>query len=184
MTVSPTDLDGAGAVEGATTVPPVSPDVVLADPAISERYRLIETLAPGPENVVYLARRLDTGGLVQLRVLAGALGSDRVLVAALVQHATFVARVSAQCQGIAPFRECERTANGLVLVMEHPEGPTLREVIKRDGTLAPSRALHIGLKLAVLLERVHNFGLFHGGLRPDNIVLASSDEEITLTHFG
>src|SRR5262249_53016633 len=122
MTVSPTQLDGTRAVDGATAVPPVLPDAVLADPAISERYRLIETLAPGPDNAVYLARRLDTGGLVQLRVLAGSFGSDRVLVAALVQHATLVARMSAQCPGIAPFRECERTANGPVLVMEHPEG--------------------------------------------------------------
>ena len=148
---------------------------MLADPVISERYRVVDTLAPVPDDAVYLARRLDTGGLVQLRVLSGALGGDRVLVAALVQHATLVARISAQCPGIAPVRECERTA-GLVLAMEHPEGPTLREVIKREGTLGLSRALHLGLTLAVVLERVHNLGLVHGGLRPENVALVGPDE--------
>jgi serine/threonine protein kinase len=159
-------------------------EAVLADPALSTRYRVVETIAPGPEDALYLARRLDTGALVDLRVLAGGLGGDRVLVAALVQHATLLARVAAQCPGIAAFHECERTAGGLVVSMAHPEGSTLREVIKREGTLGLHHAVRLAAGLARALERVHRLGLVHGGLRPDNVVLMGPDEDVTLTHFG
>ena len=157
---------------------------MLSDPAICERYRVIETIGPGPDDALYLARHLDSGALVELRVLAGDLGSDRVLLAALVQHATLVARISGQCPGIAALHECERTSSGLVLAMERPEGPTLREVIKREGTLGLKRALGLALRIATVLERAHNLGLAHGGLRPENVVLAGPEEAVVLTHFG
>jgi serine/threonine protein kinase len=175
---------GAGAARGVVAVGSVAQDAALSDPAIRERYRVVEAIAPGPEDALYLARRLDTGALVELRVLSGALGGDRVLLAALVQHGTLVARVSAQCPGIAALYECERTSRGLVLAMAHPEGPTLREVIKREGTLGFTRALGLALGLAKVLERGHDLGLVHGGLRPENVVLAGPDEDVVLTHFG
>lgn len=188
MMASPGSLDGAaagaGPAPGVVAVGSVPPEAVLSDPAICERYRVIETIAPGPDDALYLARRLDTGALVELRVLSGGLGSDRVLLAALVQHATLVARISGQCPGIAALHECERTDSGLVLAMERPEGPTLREVIKREGTLGLKRALGLALGIATVLERAHNIGLAHGGLRPENVVLAGPEEAVVLTHFG
>jgi eukaryotic-like serine/threonine-protein kinase len=188
MTATSEGLDGAaagvGAVPEATAVAAATPDSVLSDPAIRARYRVVETIVPGPEDALYLARRLDTGAPVELRVLSGGLGGDRVLQAAVVQHATLVARVYGQCPGIAALYECERTSSGLFLAMEHPEGPTLREVIKREGTLGLDRALRLALGLARVLERVHNLGLVHGGLRPEHIVLVGPEEEVVLTHFG
>ena len=188
MTASPGSLDdaapGAGSAPDAIAVGSVPPEAMLSDPAICERYRVIETIAPGPDDALYLARHLDSGALVELRVLAGGLGSDRVLLAALVQHATLVARISGQCPGIAALHECERTSSGLVLAMERPEGPTLREVIKREGALGLKRALGLALRIATVLERAHNFGLAHGGLRPENVVLAGPEEAVVLTHFG
>ena len=177
-------FDGTAAAPGTTAVASTTPDTVLADPAISGRYRIVETIAPGAEDALYLARRLDTGAQVELRILTGSLGGDRVLVAALVQHATLVARIAGECPGIAAFHGCERTAGGLVVAMAHPEGPTLREVIKREGTLGLDRALRLALELARVLERVHKLGLVHGGLRPEHVVLTGPEERIVLTHFG
>jgi serine/threonine protein kinase len=177
-------FDGTAAAPGTTAVASATPDTVVADPAISGRYRIVETIAPGAEDALYLARRLDTGAQVELRILTGSLGGDRVLAAALVQHATLVARIAGECPGIAAFYGCERTAGGLVLAMAHPGGPTLREVIKREGTLGLDRALRLALELARVLERVHKLGLVHGGLRPENVVLTGPEERIALTHFG
>jgi serine/threonine protein kinase len=80
--------------------------------------------------------------------------------------------------------ECERTGGGLVLAMEHPEGPTLREVIKREGTLDLKRALVLAARLGEVLEGVHNLGLVHGGLRPENVVLVGPEERVVLKHLG
>ncbi len=192
MTALPSDgseledvATGAGVARGRPAVDHGKPDPVVADPAISERYRVIETLAPGPLDALYLAQRLDTGALVELRVLSAKLGADRVLVPAFRQLATVVARVFSDCPGIATVYECERAASGaLVLTMEHPEGPTLREVIRREGTLGRERALRLAIQIATELERAHNLGLMHGGLRPENVVLVGPEERVVLTHFG
>jgi serine/threonine protein kinase len=162
----------------------VAPDTLLSDPAICERYRVVKMIAHEPEDALYLARRLDTDALVEIWVLTGSLGADRVLLTALAQHATLVARISGECPGIAAVHACERTSRGLVLVIEHPEGPTLREVIQRDGALGLTRALRLALGIAKVLERVHNLSLAHGGLRPENVVLVGAEEEVVLTHFG
>src|SRR6266536_416106 len=103
---------GAGVARGRPAVEHAKPDPVVADPAISERYRVIETLAPGPQDALYLAQRLDTGALVELRVLSAELGADRVLVPAFRQQATVVARLFSHCPGIATVYECERAASG------------------------------------------------------------------------
>ncbi len=171
MTTPSDGLDDTATAPGTTAVASATPDTVLADPVLSERYRVLEMIAPGTEDALYLARRLDTGAQVELRVLTSSLGGDRVLVAALVQHVTPVARVAGECPGIAAFYGCERTGGGLVLAMEHPGGPTLREVIKREGTLSLNRVLRLAVGLARVLEQVHTLGLVHGGLRPENVVL-------------
>src|SRR5262249_39778787 len=117
-------------------------------------------------------------------VLSGRLGADRVLVTALVQQATLVARLSGETPGIATVLECERTSGSFVLAMERPEGPTLRDVIRREGALELKRALVLARRLGEVLEGVHNLGLVHGGLRPENVVLVGPEEQVVLKHFG
>src|SRR5262249_39055081 len=153
----------------APSVVSAAADSTVSEALLSKRYRVISTMTAGVEDVLYLVRSIDTGALAELRVLSGRLGRDRVLVAALVQQATLVARISRQCRGIATVLACERTNSGLTLAMECPEGTTLREVIKREGTLDRRRALVLAKKLGEVLEGIHNLGLVHGGLRPENI---------------
>ena len=183
------DLEGAATASAVTraaaAVDSAGPDPSLADPAVSERYRVIKTLVRRPQDALYLAQRLDTGTLLELRVLSPGRGADDTLLQAFREQATLVARVASHCPGIATVYECERLAGGaLVLATEHPEGPTLQEVIRREGTLNLERALRLAIQIARALERAHNLSLVHGGLRPDNVVLVGREETVVLTHFG
>ena len=102
---------------------------------------------------------------------------------ALREQAARLARVSSPA--IKTAYECERTASGaLVLAMEHPQGVTLRDTIRREGKLTPERALHLALQIAEALESAHNLGLVHGGLRPENVVLVDTEPAVVLTEFG
>jgi serine/threonine protein kinase len=183
---SPTsEAPRAGILRAAPAVSATKRDVVVAELAISGRYRVIETLIPGLEDALYLARCQGTGGLVELQVLAGGLGADDELVHVLSQHVAKVAGVSGHCRAIATVYECERAASGaLVIVMEHPEGPTLRDAIRQEGGLDVARALGVAIQIAKALERAHCLGLVHGGLCPENIVLVGPEQTIALTHVG
>lgn len=149
------------------------------------RYRIVERLARSPQDARYLAHRLDAGTLAELRVLSGDLGASPGLVRAFTEQAERVASAARDCPGIATVHECERVARGALLVtVERPPGPTLRELLQTEGPLAIPRAVGIAIQIAEALEQAHGLGLVHGGLHPDNVVLTGAEEAVSLTHFG
>ena len=89
------DLEGAAAVtRAAAAVDSAGPDPLLADPTVSERYRVIQTLVRRPQDALYLAQRLDTGTLLELRILSPGRGADDALLPAFREQAALVARVA------------------------------------------------------------------------------------------
>lgn len=152
---------------------------------VSKRYRLIKPLGGTPGDVLYLARHLQTGALIELRVFTDDHGVSDGLVNALRRLAADAATVSEECPGIAALSECERTGEvGLALAMVHQDGTTLRETIRREGGLDPDRAISIALKIAEILQQAHTCGLVHGGLRPENVVLIGPEPTVVLTQYG
>ena len=150
-------------------------------------YRVISRIARSPHDARYLVQRLDANSLAlaELRVLSSDLGASAGLVRAFTEQAARVAAAARGCPGIASAHECERVARGaLLLTVERPPGPTLREALEADGQLAVPRAVRIAIQIAEALEQAHALGLVHGGLHPDNVVLRAPDETVSLTHFG
>jgi serine/threonine protein kinase len=169
-------------VDSAESSPPI-------DPIIAARYARLERIQADGPDPRYLAQRPDTGAQVELLVLAGARASDEGLLRALRDHAARAAGVSGQRLPIATVFESERTTDGkLVIAMDHPRGPTLRDTIEDtshpEGGLPLERALQFALQIAEALESAHNLGLIHGGLRPENVVLVGSEPAVTLARYG
>lgn len=69
-----------------------------------------------------------------------------------------------------------------VVVTDLPDGPTLEEVVERDGALAPHRVSDLGLELASVLAAAHAAGLIHGAVAPTTVVLGPGGAR--LRHFG
>src|SRR5246127_1139930 len=67
------------------------------------------------------------------------------------------------------------------LVMEHLEGETLAERLKK-GPLPLAQVLKIGIELAEALEKAHHAGLIHRDIKPGNIMLTKSGAK--LLDFG
>ena len=69
------------------------------------------------------------------------------------------------------------------LIMEYLEGETLKERLKREGTLSEEEALGILLPVLEALESIHSVGLIHRDVAPDNIFLCKNGD-VKLIDFG
>ena len=124
-------------------------------------YRTIDILVPGVQDTVYLAERADTGARVALRVFAEDAARDEDLLRALRDHAGRVTTLSARCPAIATVYECGVTPDALYLALEHPDGVTLAEALRRDGPFRPERAVRVAIGIAEPAR-----GRPHAGRRP------------------
>lgn len=59
------------------------------------------------------------------------------------------------------------------LLIEHLEGPTLRELVGRDGPLALEQLLPLGLHAASALHYLAGEGIVHLDVKPDNVVMGA-----------
>jgi serine/threonine protein kinase len=67
------------------------------------------------------------------------------------------------------------------VVVEHLEGPTLRALIKRDGTLPLEQTLPLGLHVASVIHYMAEEGWVHLDLKPSNLVMGSPPRVIDLS---
>ncbi len=76
-------------------------------------------------------------------------------------------------------------ANGTgYMVMEHLEGLTLLDYLKRQGgSLLPEKAVQVLMPVMDALREVHGFGLLHRDISPDNVYVASN-HQVKLIDFG
>jgi len=59
------------------------------------------------------------------------------------------------------------------IAMEYMDGGSLADVLKRDGPLAPGRALELMKQVAGGLGEAHRMGILHRDIKPSNILLTS-----------
>ncbi|MGI8499966.1 MAG: protein kinase domain-containing protein [Hassallia sp.] len=70
------------------------------------------------------------------------------------------------------------------LVQEWIHGQTLTQIIAAKGLLNESTVREILLHLLSVLDYVHSKGIIHRDIKPDNIILRSSDRKPILIDFG
>ena len=75
-----------------------------------------------------------------------------------------------------------------ILVLADPGGESLDRVLEREQPLDPARLLRIAVNLATALGHVHQCGLIHKDIKPENVLVAlePSDDagRVWLTGFG
>lgn len=74
--------------------------------------------------------------------------------------------------------------DGLCLVMDYIQGPTLAEVIKKSGAWENEKAREIFLQIAELVSYLHDQdpGIMHGDIKPENLIYHQG--QIWMLDFG
>ena len=86
-------------------------------------------------------------------------------------------------EGIVKIYDCISENDTAYIIMEYLEGETLSEKLKRDKVLSERDAINILTPVMNSLEAVHEEGIIHRDIAPDNIFI-TKDGKVKLIDFG
>ena len=151
------------------------------DTVVGGRYRVERVLGDGAMAKVVLAEDGELGRQVAVKLLDEQLAGDAAFRARFAREARVAASIS-HPNVVAVYDVGEADGRPFI-VMEHVEGLTLDERLRREGALAPAEVCRIGRQVCAGLEHAHAAGLVHRDLKPGNLI-ERSDGTIKIADFG
>src|SRR4051794_446098 len=137
-------------------------------------------LGEGATGAVYLARDAS-GDAVALKLLASDLSHDERFRRRFLREMQLV--VGVEHPHVVRVLRSGEDQGFLYIAMTYVEAVDLRELLCREGPLAPERAVAIVTQVAQALDAAHAAGIVHRDVKPANILVAEGDEAL-LCDFG
>ncbi len=169
---------------------------------LNERYLLGRLLRQDETGLVYLALDLHRSELRSIRELypAGLCQRERGRVTAPETDAGHLLEQNRQrlLREAEVLRMLQRTGteaivqlldhfeenNTVYLVMEYQEARTLSQYITDNGKCSPEQAVSLMYPIGQTLTKLHSFGVFHGGVAPDRILVRQDGSGLLLDFAG
>ena len=162
----------------------------LVGQILDSKYELVQRLGEGGMGAVYRARRKHIGDEVAIKVLldkfvSGHEATERfrreARAAAMLRHPNVVA--------IHDFSDGSGETTPAYIVMELVEGTSLRELLNREGRIAPVRSVTLMRGVCNGVGAAHRKGVVHRDLKPDNIIIVPPErpddpETVKVIDFG
>ena len=145
------------------------------DPAAIGGYRLEARLGSGGMGRVYLAFT-PAGRPVALKVVRSDLGDDQDFRIRFGQEIQAARRV----RGLytAELIDADPAATPPWLVTAYVPGPSVEEVIDRDGPMPEAMVFRLIAGVAEALQAIHAAGVIHRDLKPSNVLLAQDGPRV------
>lgn len=136
------------------------------------RFRIVRLLGKGSQSEVYLAHDPHLGRDVAIKTLRFANPSAQAVdIAPLLTEARTVSRF--QHPNIVTLYDAGEQDGQPYLVFEYVDGPTLAQVLKRDGPLPAARVAELAVQILDALAYAHAQGIVHRDIKPSNILLGA-----------
>ena len=134
------------------------------------KYKVLERLGSGGMGSVYLCEHMLMRRRVAVKVLPAAKAEDSSSLERFYREARAVAALDHP--NIVRAYDIDQDENLHFLVMEHVDGSSLQEIIKRTGGMDVLRAAHYMRQAALGLQHAHETAaLVHRDIKPGNILV-------------
>ncbi|MFT5223165.1 MAG: serine/threonine protein kinase, partial [Glaciecola sp.] len=145
------------------------------------RYVLEEPIARGGVAVVWRAYDERLGRSVAVKILLPHVATDAVTTERFRREMVTAAAVAHP--NVVSIYDTGQIGDMIFLVMEHVDGPSLKDVLRELGPLDPIVTAALGEQVASALAEAHATGLVHRDVKPANILLTSQGV-VKVTDFG
>src|SRR5438034_7647691 len=145
------------------------------------RYRIERLLGRGGMADVYLARDVELGRPVAVKVLAERLAGDEAFRKRFLREARLAAGLSHP--NVVGVYDAGEEAGRPYIVMEYVGGETLADLLARRGKLPAGESVALALQVCSGLGHAHAAGLVHRDVKPQNLLLRG-DGTVKITDFG
>ena len=148
---------------------------------INDRYEIIRSIGEGGMANVYLGYDTILDRNVAIKVLRGDLANDEKFVRRFQREA--LSASSLAHPNIVEMYDVGEDDGTYYIVMEYVDGKTLKQLLKKRGTLTLSEAIDIMSQLTDGMAHAHDSYIIHRDLKPQNIMI-KDDGQIKITDFG
>jgi serine/threonine-protein kinase len=149
--------------------------------ALGDDYELLELLGTGGFGRVYRVRDLHLERQVALKVLHPWLTRDPTVVERFRREAQLAAKLDHP--NIVNIYDIGGRSGLIWYAMELIDGPSLAQLVERDGPLPLEKLLRLLREALSALAHAHGFGLVHRDIKPENLLIAG-DGSLQITDFG
>jgi serine/threonine protein kinase len=150
------------------------------------RYETVRLLGEGGMGRVYLARQLDLGRQVVVKVMHDHIAADPKFCERFTRETLLMARFQ-HPYAVTLYDASLNDPQGPCIVMEYIRGSTLDEVLQHNGRLTPARVGRLLYQLCEVLQAAHTLGIVHRDLKPSNLMIVDANtpyELLKVMDFG
>ena len=155
--------------------------MIVRGQKINDRYQIIRAIGEGGMANVYLAHDLILDRDVAVKILRGDLADDEKFVRRFQREA--IAASSLSHPNIVEMYDVGEDAGKYYIVMEYVEGKTLKNLIKKRGSLTIPEVIDIMSQLTSAIACAHDSNIIHRDIKPQNILI-KEDGIVKITDFG
>ena len=148
---------------------------------VGGRYRLDRLLGQGGMGSVYEALDVELNRTVALKFLSKAISQDLDFRSRFIREAKTLAKV--RHERLVTLYNSDEENGQLYIVQEYLQGKSLAELLIDEGPLQESEALKLFKQAAEGLACLHEAGLVHRDIKPDNIFV-DEKKGLKLLDFG
>lgn len=136
-------------------------------------YNLTKKIGGGGLGVVYQAWQISMKRRVAIKILYDKWAKDTEFKNRFILEARVMGRLSHQ--NLIQVYDVGREGGHLYFTMEFIDGPTVEELIRREGKLSLLDALDICVQVARAINYIAGFDIVHRDIKPANIMMTRSN---------
>jgi len=150
------------------------------------RYEVTRLLGEGGMGRVYLARQLDLGRQVVIKVMHDHVAQDHKFRERFQRETLLMARFH-HPGAVTLYDASLNDPAGPCIVMEYVRGVNLETLLSKSGRMTALRVGRIVTQLCEVLQAAHDEGIIHRDLKPANLMIVDPDtpkERVKVMDFG